>query len=129
MNSRDIDHARMMLRNASRDLRAAREMQDPTRFDPETFGFHVQQSIEKSLKAWLSFLGLSYPRSHDISTLKAALMDNGCDLSAYPNIEDLTVFAIQYRYEAYEDDEDDLDRESLAHLAEDLYDRVADLLP
>lgn len=128
MSNRDIDHAKAMLGNAVRDLRAAREMRDPIRFAPETFGFHVQQCVEKSLKAWLSCLGLPYPRSHDISALKTALEDSGCDLSAFQNIEELTVFAIQYRYEAYSNDEEDLDRDALTDLAERIYDHVAALV-
>ena len=124
MSNRDVDHAKAMLGNAARDLRAAREMRDAERFDTETFGFHAQQCIEKSLKAWLSLLGLPYPKSHDISALKTALEDSGCDLSAFSNIEDLTVFAVQYRYEAYSDDDEHLDRDAVTELAERVYDHV-----
>lgn len=37
------------------------------------------------------------------------LRDDGQDLSKFPNLEDYTVFAVQYRYEAY-DDEDAINR-------------------
>lgn len=124
MSNRDIDHSKSMLGNAARDLRAAREMRDPKRFDTETFGFHAQQCVEKSLKAWLSFLGLPFPKSHDISALKTSLEDSGCDLSAFQDIEDLTVFAVQYRYEAYSDDDEDLDRDAVTELAERVYNHV-----
>ncbi|MEO1132776.1 MAG: HEPN domain-containing protein [Cyanobacteria bacterium J06639_1] len=65
-----------MLNNAARDLQAVRHMQDVELFDTEIFGFHVQQCIEKSLKAWLAFRGLSFPKSHDLSALKTALEDS-----------------------------------------------------
>jgi hypothetical protein len=38
------------------------------------------------------------------------LRDDGQDLSKFPNLEDYTVFAVQYRYEAY-DNEDRIDRD------------------
>jgi hypothetical protein len=38
------------------------------------------------------------------------LRDEGQDLSKFPDLEDYTVFAVQYRYEAY-DSEDDIDRD------------------
>jgi hypothetical protein len=43
-------------------------MQDRSDFPEEIFGFHAQQVIEKSLKAWLTALHLVYPKSHDVNT-------------------------------------------------------------
>jgi hypothetical protein len=39
---------------ARRDLLAARGMTDATVFHEAVWGFQVQQTIEKALKAWLS---------------------------------------------------------------------------
>jgi hypothetical protein len=62
-------------------------------------------------------------KSHDVSALIKILGDNGQDLSKFQDLEDYTVFAVQYRYEAY-DDTDPIDRieaieqtrEVLAHI-------------
>jgi hypothetical protein len=54
--------------------------------------------------------GLVYPKSHDVSALVKIPRDDGQDLSKFPDLEDYTVFAVQYRYEAY-DNEDDIDRD------------------
>ncbi len=40
-------------------------MTDPEVFADEVFGFQAQQAAEKTLKAWLTVLGLEYPRRHD----------------------------------------------------------------
>ena len=47
----DLDHARLMLQMAQKDLHAIKAMKDPEKFENEIFGFHAQQAIEKALKA------------------------------------------------------------------------------
>ena len=47
------DHAQDLLRMARKDFDALRGMLDHPLFADEIFGFHAQQAIEKSLKAWL----------------------------------------------------------------------------
>ena len=66
----DLDHARLMLRMAGNDLKALQGMLDVTTFVTEIFGFHAQQAVEKSLKAWLSLVVVYYPRMHDLEAVK-----------------------------------------------------------
>ena len=47
----DIKQADAMMRMAHRDMVALHGMRDAAVFADEIFGFHVQQAIEKSLKA------------------------------------------------------------------------------
>ncbi|MBP6057551.1 MAG: hypothetical protein KA524_03880 [Nitrosomonas sp.] len=49
----DLDRARAMLRMAHKDLNALIGMQDNPLFADEIFRFHIQQAVEKALKAWL----------------------------------------------------------------------------
>jgi HEPN domain-containing protein len=53
-----------MLDMAAADVQAIRNMSDPGRFADSIFGFHCQQAVEKLLKAWLSLLGVAFPRTH-----------------------------------------------------------------
>jgi HEPN domain-containing protein len=94
---------------ANKDHSALSHMLDSASFSDEVFGFHAQQTIEKALKAWIAVRGLVYPKSHDVSALVKILHDDGQDLSNFPDLEDYTVFAVQYRYEAY-DGADDINR-------------------
>ena len=66
--------------------------------------------IEKGLKAWIAVRHLSFPKSHDVSVLVRILERAGEDLSQFADLEDYTIFAVQYRYEAYDEAEERLPR-------------------
>ncbi|MGH7587478.1 MAG: HEPN domain-containing protein [Gemmatimonadota bacterium] len=121
----DPDHARLLLEAARKDLRALEAMRDPSAFAEEIFGFHAQQAVEKAIKAWLSLLGLAYPRTHDLEAL-VALLDEGGETvpEAWAELIDLSDFAVQLRYEAYEYDEEPLDRPVLVRRVESVIERV-----
>ena len=73
----DLEHARMMLTLARKDLKAMRGMTDVEDFDVEIFGFHAQQAVEKILKAWLSLAGVEYPRTHNLMQLFTLIEECG----------------------------------------------------
>ena len=106
----DRDHALQLLAMAERDHTALSHMLNKDDFSEEVFGFHAQQAIEKALKAWISVLGRTYPKTHDLSLLVSLLAETGADLSSFPRLEDYTVFAVQYRYESYDTGDEPLDR-------------------
>ena len=54
-------------------MTALNGMQDKKVFGDEIFGFHAQQVIEKSLKAWLCALGQTYPYTHNLNRLLVIL--------------------------------------------------------
>ena len=105
------DHALLLLELAGKDHKALANMRDGEVFEEEIFGFHAQQAIEKTLKAWIAVMGLVYPKSHDVSVLTTILEGVGADLSEFPGLEDFSIYAVQYRYEAYDEPEEKLDRE------------------
>jgi HEPN domain-containing protein len=77
---------------------------DRETFVDEVFGFHAQQAVEKALKAWLSQLGAEYPKTHDLDELFALLADSGGQVPAeLSDLRDLADFAVQYRYEAFDE--------------------------
>lgn len=128
MAKSDKDHALQMLEMAKKDHQALTHMLDAESFSEEIFGFHAQQSIEKALKAWIANQGLEYPKSHDVSALIMILEDHGEDLSKFSNLEDYTVFAVQYRYEAYDETEELLDRREVIEITGSLLSHVAAIL-
>jgi len=100
----DLEFARLMLSMAQKDLRAIQGMADPDVFADEVYGFHAQQAVEKALKAWLSLVGLEYPRIHDLGELLELLLDQEQSIpSQFIALTDLTDFAVQFRYESFED--------------------------
>ena len=84
---------------AHRDLRALRGMQNAEVFANEIFGFHVQQAVEKSLKAWMCAVGITYPFTHQISRLLVLLRDAGAEVEAFWWLDEFTIYAHQARYE------------------------------
>ena len=97
---RDIDHARLLLEMANKDLRALGGMLNEEVFSEEVFGFHAQQATEKATKAWLSALHVEYPITHDLVRLFETLRSTGKTTPPeFLSLEDLTDFAVQYRYE------------------------------
>ena len=49
-----IEQARQLLLMAAKDMKAMDLMINPESIDDEIFGFHAQQAVEKSLKAWIT---------------------------------------------------------------------------
>jgi len=101
------DDARQMLDMAEKDLRALQGMRDREIFVDEVFGFHAQQAIEKSLKAWIAALGEAYPLTHDIGDLLIRLEDLGQDVEPFWDLVGYTAFGARFRYQALEVDEAD----------------------
>jgi HEPN domain-containing protein len=89
---------------ARRDLLAARGMTDATVFHEAVWGFQVQQTIEKALKAWLYLSGVEPPFTHDLVALLKLLEEAGIDIAPYRDLARFTDFAVQVRY----DDQPDL---------------------
>ncbi len=94
------EHACSLLAMARKDFDAVRGMIDNPLFADEIFGFHAQQAIEKSLKAWLTICGVDYPHTHDLSRLLSLLETQGIDMDRYWPVVELTLFAVQARYDA-----------------------------
>lgn len=116
----DLEHARLMLDAARRDLAAVAGMADACVFAEEIFGFHAQQAVEKALKGWLSLAGVLYPRTHDLEQLFAMLAESGQAVpDPFRSLTDLTDFAVALRYEAFEQDAERLDRSAVTRQVRD----------
>lgn len=61
--------------------------------------FHLQQSVEKALKALLSFKGTQFPKTHDLEDLIDLAAENNISLPEYIDIlTELTPYAVEFRY-------------------------------
>lgn len=84
---------------ARRDLQAAHGMTDTTTFHEAVWGFQVQQTIEKALKAWLYLSGVEPPFTHDLVALLKLLNQACIDIAPYRDLARFTDFAVQIRYD------------------------------
>ena len=113
---------------ARRDLLAARGMTDATVFHEAVWGFQVQQTIEKALKAWLYLSGMDPPFTHDLVALLKLLEEAGIDIAPYRDLARFTDFAVQVRYDD-QPDLQNLDRSDWNGRAEALVSVIAAMLP
>jgi HEPN domain-containing protein len=124
----DPKHARLLLGIAGSDRKALHHMLDADSFDDVIFGFHAQQAVEKVLKAWLSWRGVAYPRTHDLKVLYRLLEDQReLGLEGFIELVDLTDFAVQFRYDLITELEP-LDRPTVISRIDALFARVEQLL-
>jgi HEPN domain-containing protein len=96
--------ADVLLRKAASDLAAARSLAaDPDQLD-DVVGFHVQQAVEKALKAALALAELSIPRTHDLTFLVELLTEHEIrPPEAVAQAEWLSPWAVATRYDDIED--------------------------
>ena len=123
-----IDHAKLLLLMASKDIKALDLMIMPESVDDEIFGFHAQQAVEKTLKAWISLSGGIYSKNHDLSMLLLTLKGLGCDIESLKDLISLNAFAAQFRYEALETDDEPLDRQEMRVRVQYAFDTVQAVL-
>ena len=117
------------LRIAHRDLRTALAMADALLFEEATWGFHLQQAIEKALKAWLLvFTPEQPPFSHNLRLLFQMLRDQGAAVEPFVGLSCFTLYAVVWRYDE-EPDVENLDRTVWNQRCSELLDHVSSLLP
>ena len=106
----DIKQAQAIFAMAQKDWEALREMVGNPVIADEIYGFHAQQAVKKSLKAWIALRSLSYPRTHNLILLLDMLDDDGAPEEEFWDLVSLNSYAVQFRYEASEPDAERLDR-------------------
>ncbi len=94
-----LSEAQGCLQMARADLATAVESSDPARFREGAWGFWLQQAVEKGLKAYLHHLNVLPPRSHDLARLLRMLKNAGAAVDDFEELERLTDYAVQFRYE------------------------------
>ncbi|MCX5952538.1 MAG: HEPN domain-containing protein [Cyanobacteria bacterium] len=122
------DDALGLMSIARRDLLAARGMTDATVFHEAVWGFQVQQTIEKALKAWLYLIGVQPPFTHDLVALLKLLEEAGIEIARYRDLARFTDFAVQVRYDD-QPDLQNLDRSDWNGRAEALVTVLEAMLP
>ncbi|NEQ34726.1 MAG: HEPN domain-containing protein, partial [Leptolyngbya sp. SIO4C5] len=95
-----------------------------TVFADEIFGFHVQQAIEKCLKAWIAALGEVYPYTHDLGVLLSCLEQQQCDVTAFWELLRYNAFAVQLRYQVVLEEDIVIERKSTLVQVKALYSLV-----
>ncbi len=120
----DLEQAELLLRIAERDIRSLRVVVGEGAFADENFGFMVQQAVEKALKAWLALKGIRYPLVHSIGRLNDLLAEAGEDVSEFEDLDWVTAFAVDLRYDELGPVPPSVDRREMLERAESLLNHV-----
>ena len=103
--------AERLLRKAGEDETLLDEVLTSPRVSDEVIGFHCQQAAEKLLKAVLAIHGIVYRRTHDLNELLLLLQQHGIAIPAdIQDVDLLTPFAVEYRYQEWSGTDEALDR-------------------
>ena len=124
LHTNDVKCARMLLDAATRDVDAVRAMSRSDEIPDEAFGFHVQQTAEKLLKAWIALLGEVYPPTHNIEELLNLLASRGAAVDPFGDLVDYTPYAVEFRYAGVDPGAEPIDREGALALVQALLERV-----
>jgi HEPN domain-containing protein len=90
----------ILLYKAQQDEKVVRCLMDDSEISDEVIGFHVQQAIEKLLKALLVHLNIDFPKTHVLELLVELLEANGVRMpEEMADIGSLTSFAVAFRYD------------------------------
>jgi HEPN domain-containing protein len=119
-----IEVALISLEKAGQDLVAVEKwLADPEIAD-EIIGFHIQQAIEKSLKAVLLGFAIDFPRTHNLGLLIELCQNNQIQVpSEFLEVDVFNRFAVQWRYELLPSTtETTLNRKTAYHLARQIWD-------
>lgn len=97
MNFDDNKAMQTLLKKADADFKSALKLIEYEPIILDTAAFHCQQAIEKYLNAYLVFMQIDYPRSHNLESLLDLIhaTDNSFEDFHFLN---LTSFAVEIRY-------------------------------
>ncbi len=99
-----------LLRRAARDTRHAQRFVGDAEVDNEHIGFCCQQAVEKAIKSVLSFRGVRYRRTHDLSELMELAHTSGIEIpeDVLRSVR-LTPFAVEFRYDDLPEADDEIE--------------------
>lgn len=94
-----VNRPRELLALAEKDYQAAMILARAENPQTDAAGFHLQQAVEKALKAWMASKGIDYPKTQDLNPLLGLLEDHGERIDPFWSLLELNPFAVQFRYE------------------------------
>lgn len=107
--------AQLLLQKAREDLSAAQVLVATEDQADHVIGFHLQQAVEKALKAVLAERTIEIPHTHDLGYLVELLESLEIEMPGLVASSDwLTPWGVLFRYD---DNPDDLDRDKALEAA------------
>ena len=115
-----LDFASELIAAADRDLVVVRKGVVDREIPIEALGFHCQQAVEKCIKAVLAIHQVEFRKIHDIRTLTDLAKDAGALVPLAEQLEALTPFAVEFRYQRLAQGKSPVEREKMVLLSREV---------
>ena len=119
------DEAKRWMDYAKSDLDAANILLEKGDFFPRQICFMSQQAGEKALKAILVYLGINFPKTHDLDLIRELIPVGWEVKEKFPQLYDLSVWAVESRYPGHTPDVTEGEAQETLRLAEAVFDAVS----
>lgn len=112
------------------DLGSARRLMEGDEPYLDTAVYHCQQAVEKALKAFLTYHGILFEKTHDLTELVALSAQVESAFDDWQEVaSELTPYAVRFRYPADILEPLESDAEQALQQAETFVDFILQLLP
>ena len=94
---------------ARQDFALVREVMGNNKVAPEIMLFHIQQGVEKLIKALFCLHSVRFPKTHDLDELVELAQEHGIELPPImEKLTELSPYAVEWRYAILHDDLHDI---------------------
>ena len=100
----NVNEAQRWMAYARSDLDAAYLLLEKGEFFPRQICFMSQQAGEKALKAVLVYLGIQFPKIHDLDRLRELIPPGWQVKEKFPQLYDLSIWSVEARYPGHTPD-------------------------
>jgi HEPN domain-containing protein len=121
----NASEAQRWMAYAKSDLDAAYLLLEKGEFFPRQICFMSQQAGEKALKAVLVYLGIQFPKIHDLDRLRELIPQGWQVKEKFPQLYDLSVWSVEARYPGHTPDVTEEEARETLQLAEAVFEAVA----
>jgi HEPN domain-containing protein len=118
---KNLKLAEKLLRKADQDIIVFKKWHNDPQIANEIIGFHAQQAAEKMLKAVLALHEIEFPLTHRLTDLIDLLKEHDINLpDGLDEIRFLTPFAVEFRYDFYEEENETFDFKNVHELLSEM---------
>jgi HEPN domain-containing protein len=120
-----LEQYKVFILKAKQDISLVHEVLGNNNVAPEIMLFHIQQSVEKLIKALFSYHSVRFSKTHDLDELVDLALEHGIALPPLmEKLTELSPYAVEGRYAIIHDDLHDIadmlakSEQFLAHVCE-----------
>ena len=104
-----LEQYKVFILKAKQDISLVHEVMGNNNVAPEIMLFHIQQSVEKLIKALFTFHSVRFPKTHDLDELVELALEHGIKLPLFmEKLTELSPYAVEGRYAILHDDLHDI---------------------